>query len=128
MAERNGALLRRWLRSAERLSDLATARGEPLVKTPRSRSSALLVRMTCADQRLPRFAIRGAEQCLCLNGGPVALLLPQGGADRGDQLLGVDRLVDAADEFCLRQALALELPECGTIERSRVALVAALEL
>jgi len=33
MAERNGALLRRRLRSAERLSELATACGEPLVNT-----------------------------------------------------------------------------------------------
>ena len=66
MAERNGALLRRRLRSAERLSDLATARGERLVNMPRSRSSALLVRMTCADQRLTRLAISGAVQCACL--------------------------------------------------------------
>src|SRR5438132_1413795 len=66
MAERNGALLRRRLAAAERLSELATARGERCAKTPRSRSSALLVRMTCDDQRLPRFAIPGAVQCLCL--------------------------------------------------------------
>src|SRR5688572_4733896 len=52
IAERNGALLRRLLRSAERLSDAAMARGLRWVKTPCSRSSALLVRMTRADQRL----------------------------------------------------------------------------
>jgi hypothetical protein len=69
IAERNGALLRRRLRSAERLSESATARGVRLVNTPRSRSSALLVRMTLADQRLPRFAISGAVQCLCLEFG-----------------------------------------------------------
>jgi hypothetical protein len=51
IAERNGALLRRRLRSAERLRDCATARGVRLAKTPLSRSSASLVRMTCADQR-----------------------------------------------------------------------------
>src|SRR5262245_1200557 len=51
IAERNGALLRRALRSAERLSDSATARGLRWVKTPFSRSSALLVRITRADQR-----------------------------------------------------------------------------
>jgi len=38
MAERNGALLRRRLRSAERLSDLATARGE---RAPTSACPAL---------------------------------------------------------------------------------------
>lgn len=51
IAERNGALLRRVLRSAERFSERATARGLRLVNTPRSRSSAALVRMTRADQR-----------------------------------------------------------------------------
>jgi hypothetical protein len=51
IAERNGALLRRRLRSADRLRDCATARGLRLVKTPRSRSSASLVCMTRADQR-----------------------------------------------------------------------------
>src|SRR5262245_31945258 len=51
IAERKGALLRRALRSAERLSDSATARGRRRVKTPSSRSSALLVRITRADHR-----------------------------------------------------------------------------
>jgi len=74
IAERNGALLRRLLRSAERLSERAMARGLRLVKAPRSRSSALLVRMTRADQRFARFAIRGAQQWLCLDGGSRALL------------------------------------------------------
>src|SRR5207302_10398747 len=104
--------------------DLATARGEPLVKTPRSRSSALLVRMTCADQRLPRFAIRGAEQCLCLDGGPGALLRPQGGADRGDQLLGVDRLVVAIDEYGRRPALTLDLREGDMVALRPVGVIA----
>jgi hypothetical protein len=58
MAERNGALLRRRLRSAERLSDSATARGLRRVKTPCSRSSASLVRITRADQRFRVGAIR----------------------------------------------------------------------
>jgi hypothetical protein len=49
IAERNGALLRRRLRSAERLSDCATARGLRRVKMPGSRSRALLVRITRAD-------------------------------------------------------------------------------
>ena len=57
IAERNGALLRRRLCSAERFSERAMARGLRFVKTPCSRSSALLVRMTRADQRLGCFAI-----------------------------------------------------------------------
>ena len=51
IAERNGLLLRRRLRSAERFKDRATARGLRWLNTPRSRSSASLVSMTCADQR-----------------------------------------------------------------------------
>src|SRR5688572_5270947 len=51
IAERKGALLRRRLRSAERFRDRATAPGFFLVKTPRSRTSALLFCMTRADQR-----------------------------------------------------------------------------
>src|SRR5437870_13526045 len=51
IAERNGALLRRLLCSAERLSDSATARGLRLVKTRFSRVRALLVRITRADHR-----------------------------------------------------------------------------
>jgi len=51
IAERKGALLRRPLCSAERLSESATARGLRRAKTPFSRSSALLVRMTRADHR-----------------------------------------------------------------------------
>src|SRR5437879_4490767 len=38
-----------------------------------------------------------------------ALLGPKRGANRGDQLLGVDRLVDAIDEAGGHQALALDL-------------------
>ena len=57
IAERNGALLRRLLRSAERLSERAIARALRFLNTPPSRSSALLVRMTRADQRLGCFAI-----------------------------------------------------------------------
>jgi hypothetical protein len=51
IAERNGALLRRLLCSAERFRDCAIARGLRFVKTLGSRSSALLVLMTRADQR-----------------------------------------------------------------------------
>src|SRR5215813_1591133 len=51
-AERKGLALRRRLASAERLSDKAIARGLPRVKTPRSRSSASLSRVTRWDHRL----------------------------------------------------------------------------
>lgn len=51
MAERNGSALRRLLASAERLSDAAIARAERRLKTPGSRSSALLLASTRADQR-----------------------------------------------------------------------------
>src|SRR5690349_17858920 len=60
IAERNGADLRRSLASAERLSEAAIARAERCVKIPGSRSSALLVRPTAADQRLRRVVRRGA--------------------------------------------------------------------
>jgi hypothetical protein len=43
MAERNGLLLRRRLRSAERFSERAMLRGSSLEKTLSSRSRALLV-------------------------------------------------------------------------------------
>lgn len=66
IAERNGALLRRLLRSAERLSESATARGLCLVNTLCSRSSALLVRMTRADHRRELAeAIMEPMQCAC---------------------------------------------------------------
>jgi hypothetical protein len=54
IAERKGELLRRRLCSAERFSERATARALRCLNTPDSRSSALLVRMTCADQRRVR--------------------------------------------------------------------------
>src|SRR5438552_2095446 len=57
-----------------------------------------------------------------------ALLRPQRRADGGDQLLGVDRLVDAVDEARGHQALALDLGERGERDRRRIALVAAGEL
>jgi hypothetical protein len=49
IADRNGSALRRVLRSADRLSERAMAFGSLLVKTPLSKSSASLVRMTSAD-------------------------------------------------------------------------------
>src|SRR5690606_14305579 len=51
MADWNGPALRLVLASAERFSDRAISRGSALVKTPSSRSRALLLRMTSADQR-----------------------------------------------------------------------------
>jgi hypothetical protein len=66
IAERNGALLRRLLRSAERLSDSATACGLRLVNTPFSRSTALLLRITCAlHRREEAVAILPTEQPIC---------------------------------------------------------------
>src|SRR5262249_28721947 len=53
MAERKGSVLRLLLRSAERFNDSATARGLVLLKTPSSRSSALLVAVTRPDQSRP---------------------------------------------------------------------------
>jgi len=50
IAERKGSLFLRVLRSAERLSERATSRGVFFMNTPSSRSSALLLRMTSADQ------------------------------------------------------------------------------
>ena len=55
MAERNGSALRRPLRSAERLSDRAIARGSFNENTPVSRSRASLVSVTRCDQRLVFF-------------------------------------------------------------------------
>src|SRR5216683_7195576 len=51
MADWNGVPLRRRLRSADRLSDIATFRGVLIAKTLGSRSSALLVTVTRCDQR-----------------------------------------------------------------------------
>jgi hypothetical protein len=51
MAERNGSALRRRLRSAERLSERAIARGSFKENTPPSRSRASLVVVTRCDQR-----------------------------------------------------------------------------
>ena len=52
IAERNGPALRRALASAESLSDCAIALGSFQVKTPFSRLSALLSRVTLADHLL----------------------------------------------------------------------------
>src|SRR5262249_30864778 len=51
IAERNGLDLRRLLLSAERFREAAISRADFFVKTSGSRSSALLVRVTRADQR-----------------------------------------------------------------------------
>ena len=56
MADRNGADLRRLLDNAERRSDATMRRGSRQVKTPGSRSRALLVRVTFCDQRLAGVA------------------------------------------------------------------------
>ncbi len=52
-ADRYGETLRRLLRRAERLSEAATAVGLRSVKTLASRSSALLVWVTCCDHFFP---------------------------------------------------------------------------
>src|SRR5437016_1928789 len=57
IAERNGVVLRRVLRSAERFNERAICPGVP-VKTPGSKSSALLCCVTACDQREPR-AVEG---------------------------------------------------------------------
>src|SRR6476620_740172 len=65
MAERNGSALRRPLRSAERLSDRAIARGSFKENTPLSRSRASLVSVPRSDQRLV-FSLARAFFCLLL--------------------------------------------------------------
>src|SRR4051812_21383274 len=58
IADRYGSALRRWLRIAERLSDRAMRFGSLQVKTPPSRSSASLSRVTRRDQRFaPRVEV-----------------------------------------------------------------------
>ena len=52
MADRNGSLFRRRLRSAERFNESAMLRGLSRENTPGSKSSALLVSVTRRDQRL----------------------------------------------------------------------------
>jgi len=88
MAERNGSALRRRLWSADLFNDAAMARGERRVKTPVSRSSASLVLMTRADQRLTRadqrcgLALAGGRMCrlvlrlLELMAHPLAVSIP----------------------------------------------------
>jgi hypothetical protein len=58
IAERNGSLLRRSLRSADRFSDRAISAGSDQVKTPDSRSSASLVLETSRDQFRPLLTMR----------------------------------------------------------------------
>src|SRR5262245_31333781 len=53
MAERNGADLRRWLRSADRFKDAAMRLGSRDANTPLSRVSASLCSVTSRDQRRP---------------------------------------------------------------------------
>ena len=53
IAERYELDLRRRLRSADRFRETAILRGVDFVKTPPSRVSASLSRVTRADQRLP---------------------------------------------------------------------------
>src|SRR5512147_2060822 len=53
MADRNGSDLRRRLVPADRLRQRATASALSCLKTPSSRSSALLSRVTLADHRFP---------------------------------------------------------------------------
>src|SRR5664280_834365 len=59
MAERNGGTLRRVLLSADCLSDSAILWGSSQVKTPFSRSSALLSLVTLPDQRLTGDDLNG---------------------------------------------------------------------
>jgi hypothetical protein len=61
IAERNGVDLRRELRSADFFKERASARGLLSLKTPDSRSKALLVLVTFDDHRLaePRARVAG---------------------------------------------------------------------
>src|SRR5919204_558861 len=71
MAERKGSAFRRRLRSAERFSERAIRRGSSCEKTPRSRSSALLVSVTRFDQRFRVFTKKRESLC------PVGHALPR---------------------------------------------------
>src|SRR5215475_1772008 len=57
MADRKGSAFRRLLCSAERFSDCAISRASSRAKTPCSRSSASLLRVTSADQYLRLAAL-----------------------------------------------------------------------
>jgi len=61
MADRKGSDLRRVLRSADLRSDLAMRLGSDQVKTPDSRSSAWLSRVTLADHRPVSFRLELAN-------------------------------------------------------------------
>lgn len=105
MAERNGALLRRLLRSAERLRESATARGLRLVKTPCSRSSALLLRMTSADQRRA-VPMPGCEQSLCRSLGAVVNGMP---VARSTGTMSPSEIKDFWRGYCQRRKVSGEL-------------------
>lgn len=55
IADAKGPDFLRLLRSAERFSDFAISCGLSFLKTPSSRSRALLVSITLFDQRFPAF-------------------------------------------------------------------------
>src|SRR5574340_967544 len=71
IAERHGSLLRLWLRSAERFSECAIDLGSSRENTPESRSSALLVAITCADQRLGWLVLRAEDMRLVASDYPI---------------------------------------------------------
>src|SRR5690349_15958115 len=122
MAERNGALLRARLRSAERFSEAATERALRAENTRDSRLSAWLSRVTRPDQRRVDEAMPWCEQRVCLlRTGPRGLAILERRADCGDQLVGVDRLVDPVGEAGGTQPLTLDLRERGERDgRNRV--------
>ena len=67
IAERYELDLRRRLRAADRFKETAILRGLDFVKTPPSRVSALLSRVTRADQRLPlRLVLFDLVRCLTI--------------------------------------------------------------
>src|SRR5260221_13285851 len=131
IAERNGALLRRWLRSAlevERVARAHDARRPATALCSRCHEEAPS-KAYAQKKQTPRLrSSRPPYQGVKSDGSAGALFGAKGGADRGDQLLRIDRLVDAIDEARGHQALALDLREGGERDRRGIALVAAGEL
>src|SRR4051812_33868771 len=100
--------------------------------------ATVLLLLPCRALRRARSRVRfsgmgvsfhaSVQQWLCLDRGAGAALGLERDADGGDQLLGVDGLVDAVDEARRHQALALDLGEGGERDGRRAAPRAGGEL
>src|SRR5258706_14511399 len=129
IAERNGALLRRRLRSAlevERVARAHYARRPATALCSRCHENAPSKAYAQKKQNPPlaklATPLSGGHKS---DGSARALFGAKGGADRGDQLLRIDRLVDAIDEARGHQAPAPDLPEGGEPHPRGIAPLAA---